>query len=216
MKKVLFLSFLFVAVTSLEAYSKKIIFATFSNEQNAQKSLNSFEKTESYEKLKKLSLKHDFKIYTRASGRFYIVVAEPFFQRKTAVKAYKIIKQKYKNLYANIYTPPETQQVDSNKSLLKDNKKEKVVKVEEKDTKILKVAKVPVKSIQITTLEKKKAETLEVKAVEEEIIVKEKSLEKTVDFAMDILDILLYLSVVIFLGVIIYYYIKLKRIYDEY
>jgi len=64
-----------------------------------------------YKKLEKLSIENNFKVYVRESGKFFIVVAEPFYDRKIAIKAYKLIKIKYKNLYANLYTPPEEKKI---------------------------------------------------------------------------------------------------------
>lgn len=168
MKKIIFILFLFSIFTSLHAYSKKIVFSTFTDHENANKNLEKFEKTQTYKTIYSLSKKHNFKIYTRKSGKYFIVVAEPLNSQKLLTQTYALAQVEYKDAYY----------IDSEISQLSKEKK----KVE-KETKKIELE---------TTLEKKE------------------------DFNISSVDILLYFTIVLILGVIIFFYIKLKRIYDQY
>ena len=222
MKKILFFTLLIALTSSLQAYSKKIIFATFTSNKNAQKSLKSFQKTSEYKKLSKLSIDNSFQVYVRASGNYFIVVAEPFYDRKIAVQAYKLIKIKYENLYANIYTPPEKQLNNEVEKPLHVEKK--IVKVAVKkelikkkvDTEVQKPETLHVEKKIIKTVVKKELPKKSVEVKIQKTEVQEESLIKTMGFAMDILDILKYLAITLLFGTLTYYFIKFKRIYDEY
>ena len=182
--------------SSLQAYSKKIILSAFSNDANAQRSLEMFKKTKAYGELYKLSKKADFKIYVRESGKYYIVVAEPILLREVGVQAYHIVKKEYKNAYLNAYEVPK-------------NITEKDA-VEVKKVKILEATK----EVQTLKVEKKELKP----QLDKNIIVADNadSIEKSIDFAMDLIDILKYVAIFIVFMVLVYYYRKFKRIYDEY
>ena len=99
MKKIIFLVFLFLAFTSLHAYSKKIVFTTFMKQENAKTSLQDFQKTLTYKEIDTLGKKYDFKIHTRESGKYFIVVAEPFKSKKLLQKVYNLAQVEYKDAY---------------------------------------------------------------------------------------------------------------------
>jgi len=188
MKKVFLFLLVLLFTTSLQSYSKKIIFASFSNQTNAKNSFNTFKKTSSYTELNKLAKENNFKIYVRQSKKYYIVVAEPIRLESTGIKAHKLVKQEYENVNLNTYLPPEI---------------------------------VTVKDIEPKNLTK---DAIRVKAIKKQIEKKEEIKEKVVtiktatplSLSMDIWSILKYVLMVSFLSILIYYYIKLKRIYNQY
>lgn len=236
MKKISLFVLIFLLSSSLYGYSKKIIFSAFSNMQNAQRSLQGFKETNSYQKLDALAKANDFTIHARVSGRYYIVVAEPFFSESTAQEAFRIGKKEYRNAYMNTYEPPE----EPKKKLVKEplikkvpeiKKPDKPVKIDKEESVVVQEIKKSIKiqkPQEIKNIEKnetkvvvKELKTVETEKTEIEKIVEEhnktnNSLEKTKEFAFNILDILLYLFLAIILGVIIFYFIKFKRVYDEY
>ena len=178
MKKV-FLLFILLFTSHVQAYSKKIIFASFSNKANANKSLNAFKKTFSYTKLNNLAIKNGFKIYIRQSGKYYIVVAEPIKLESVGIKAYKLVNQEYEKVNLNTYLAQEIVSVEDIKRVKPIEKYvEKKVKIKEK----------------IVTTKTKTSS----------------------NYDIDIWSILKYVLIISFFFILIYYYIKLKRIYNQY
>jgi len=200
----LFVLFLLVIGSSLEAYSKKIIMSTFSNSENANKSLSTFKKTSSYAKLSSLAEKNNFEIYVRQSGKYYIVVAEPILSRDVGIKAYSLVKNEYKNPYLNLYTQAEP----------KVQKKIEKFPSKEIDKELSTVSKKDiVKSQEISNSPKileKKSDDIELESKESQRV------GNTMSFAMDIFTILKYIAMFLVFLVLVYYYRKFKRIYDEY
>jgi len=225
MKKIiLFTLFLLLITTSLNAYSKKIVFSAFSTELNAKSSLDTFKKTEQYAKLYKLSQENDFKIYYRESGKYFVIIAEPILKLNVGVEAFALVKSEFKSAYTMIYVPKE-------KSVVVQEKIEKkapiivvtTTKVEDKNSSI--------KKIEITTEEKIK-ELKTVPTANKEInstkVKSEKSIEKKKELTVmtetykkkeeliDVWAVIRYVIIFFFLFVVTFYYIKFKRLYDEY
>lgn len=126
MIKLLFiLSFLFLSVT-LNAYSKKIIFATYSTEDRALRMMKSLPKI--IPNMNELSKQHDFKFKARASGKYFILVAEVFKDEKSLRAVYKVVKKNFSDAHISNYTPPQTNSKKIEKKIEKKVKqKEKVV-----------------------------------------------------------------------------------------
>jgi len=212
MRKILLLMLLLFMVSSLQAYSKKIILSAFSSDANAQRSLEMFKKTRSYAELYKLSKKANFKIYVRESGKYHIVVAEPILSRELGVEAYHIVKKEYKNAYLNAYEVPkqiiEKEAVEVKKvKIIEAPKKVQTLKVEKQ------VIEESPKEVNTTEIKKELKSSLDRTSI---VADNADSIEKSIDFAMDLIDILKYVAIFIVFMVLLYYYRKFKRIYDEY
>lgn len=207
MQKILFILLIFSLFSCLQAYSKKIIFSAFSTTERAQNSLSMYAQTDSYKELYKLSLEHNFKVYTRASGKYFIVVAEPLLSQEVGVLVYDLVKKEYKGTYLNNYEAPK------NEVAIKTTLQKSKEIVEKKEP--IQAKQEAKQIIEVPQKEKKTQEKVKTPQVIEEKENK-KSLEKTKEFAMDILDILMYIAIVLILMVVIYYFRKFKRIYDEY
>jgi len=209
-------------------------------QERAEKSLKNFQNTKSFVELNSLGVENGFEIYTRASGKYFIVVVEPLLSREVGIKAFKLAKTEYKGAYLNRYEPaviePEeiVEEVSKEELVPKNEKKvvteEKAVVEEEKKQVIVKdetikpVEKIEVqeKQISVAPVQEKIESVVETnntqtpQKVVQEINKPKQSVEKTKEFALDILDILFYLVLLVVFGVIVYYYIKFKRIYDQY
>ena len=125
-----FLSF-FLLISSLEAYSKKIVIEAFKNDNNAKNLLKQLPTTiPEYEKLQNLLQEDDAIIHVRKVGNYYLLVGEIFSNKTIAEKSLKIIKKKYKHAYIND-APSEEQLI----------KKAKVIAKLEQELKTLKAPK---------------------------------------------------------------------------
>lgn len=219
--------------SSLQAYSKKIILSTFSTQEKAQKRLKSFEKSgRKYSELIKLAKKNSFKIYVRESGKYHIIVVEPILNKNVLNKAIKIAKLNFKHAYANSYTPPTIE--DKHKS--KDVQKKSMPIAIEKEAIELNTSKEisttlkeevalqhPV--VQDVGMDVNKTEQEPMIRLSEEkntTIVESKEILELVEEVVKEskeLDIGMILKWILFLVIIStasYYFIKFKRIYDEY
>lgn len=217
MRKLLLLTLLLFMVSSLQAYSKKIILSAFSNADNAKRSLEMFKETASYKELSKLNKTNSFKVYVRESGKYHIVVAEPILVEKIGTKAYEIVTKEYKNAYLNDYEVPQILKVEKQKKFVKNEIiQEKVVKLPEVTPK---VQSPKIEEVNITEL-KEEAKPLNVGKTKIDknvtVIDNTDSMEKSVDFTTDIIDTLKYIAIFLIFMVLVYYYREFKRIYDEY
>ena len=92
------LSPLYAENENIKAY--KIVLQTLKTEQQAQNALTHFnEQFHDNEAFKKAIINSNFKPKARASGRYFILVLEPFYSRKNAVKVRKIILSDYPDAY---------------------------------------------------------------------------------------------------------------------
>ncbi len=225
MKFILWFMMLILLSSSAQAYSKKIIFSSFSDKISAQKSLDSFMSNSKKSKtLSKLAEDNEFKVFVRQSGKYHIIVAEPIKNRTILKQTLKIVKSKYKQAYPNNYTPPKVPIAKPKKAQIQElntSKKLQEVKVSHPVVKeiVLDVNKTKeeesVKVIQETntTLETNTTsleENSTVTAPVTEVIVPAKEAE------LDIEAILKWMLFVLILSVMTFYFIKFKRIYDEY
>jgi hypothetical protein len=199
--------------TNLEAYSKKIIFASFTRMSNAQDSLDSFKKSSKYKKIDKLSKENNFKVYVRTSGKYHIVVAEPFLKKSLAQEVYRLAKSNYKHAYISPYVA-----VLKKEKVIEKKEPPKVLVKKEKET----PAPPPKNNLkkeqpkEQQPKEQAKEQPKEKILAQKEIALKAiKSMKKKVEY-LDIESIVKYFFIFLVLSILFYYYRKFKRIYDEY
>jgi hypothetical protein len=213
MRKLFFIFLFFIfSLTSLDAYSKKIIMISFSSKTKAQLMMKSLKKKNP--SLFKLSKKYKFSIKMRRSGKYYILVAEPFKDKKILKKALKSIRKDFKSAYVNNYTEVKktaTKVVENKKPILKKTlesiEKNSVVKT----TKVLKEKKEQV----VVEKSKKQLETKSKEPLGNSLLEAQRIEQLVMDNFKKYFH-WSYIVILIFLGVLIHYYIKFKRIYDEY
>ncbi len=229
MNRVFLLLFFLVITVSLEAYSKKVILASFSTEQRAQNMLKELPKLSPT--VFTLSKKYHFELKIRKSGKYHILVAEVFHNKKVLETFLKQIRKRFKGAYVSNHT------LKIKKKKPKSIEKPKVI--EEKI--IIEKPKLPKKIIIQKKLEvvkqKKTLQVPEVK-VKKETIVKEEEIQNNdysvvitqlelqtqrfqtqtapvVDFFQKYFD-WMYFILFIAVSMFVHFYIKFKRIYDEY
>jgi len=95
--KLFFLTFLLFSST-LFAQSKVII-AAFKTKESAQKGLELYKQTNSYKKMFLLRSEDNFKIYTRPSGKYFVLVAEKFHKKEVAQKVLHYAQEIFKKAY---------------------------------------------------------------------------------------------------------------------
>ena len=216
MKNILLL-FLFVVLSSnLSAYSKKIILASFATHDRAQKMKNSLpERTPT---LYNMTKRYDFGFVVRKAGKYYMLSAEVFTNEKALSIVYKEAKKRFKGSYFNDQT-----------SALK-KKKQQSFEVEAPKVEIL----APKEMIVIRRQFKKHVEVVEQNSskIEEKndtiavvekndtivVVEKIKPVQITIKKESSFLDFFhwSYLVLIIIGVLLIYYFIKFKKIYDEY
>ena len=223
MNKIFLLLAFIVLTSSLQAYSKKIVMATFSNKENATKMIESL--PEVAPSVYKLSKKHKFIFKTRKSGKYYILIAEKFTDKKVLNTTLKKIKRAFKGAYSNNYTPPK--ELEKPKAV----KPKKVIVVKKEKIKqaivkkVVKKEKTP-KAIVKKVVKPEKIELVKKENIAEKPIVKKvipvkkepknnSQLETAKQIFADYFQ-WWYAVLLIIAGVLTYYYIKFKKIYDEY
>lgn len=212
MYKIVFLLFLTFFSITLEAYSKKIILASFTTQEKADEMMATLPQRSP--SLYKLSKKYNFDIKMKKSGKYHILVAEVFTDKNTLVVTLKDIKKRYKGAYATTAEVPKIlkKQLKSNV----ENKRDKVVK-EEKP--------VQPKALKIQEVEKVEKQRLIHFDDIDKIIPKNNVVvveEKKVSFQVLVAQVfekyfhLYYVIFFLIFLVVFYYYIKLKKIYNGY
>ncbi len=221
---------IFVLSDSLLAYSKKIIFSSFETQQKAQKYFDAFEsKGKKYDALLKLAKEKDFKVYVRKSGRYHIIVAEPFTDKNTLYRVMKIAKMNFTHPYVNKYSSPKKVQAIQEKPV----KIEPVVieKIDENVTNESNATKINKRSLEFQEIVVKRPiieelesnetiqelkppvtqeRVLESNATESQVVAPQESQE------LDLWMLFKWLLLFVVVGTMIFYFIKFKRIYDEY
>lgn len=202
----LLLFFIFWSV-NLSAYSKKIIMASFTTKERAQTMVNSLSTENS--SLYKLSKEHKFAFNIRKSGKYYMLVAEIFTDKKVLKTSLKKIKKRFKGAYSNNYNPPKVSQTTEVKKVKKN------VEVEKKVKKVKSIDKNITKKTPIPVLEKK----VKIEEVQEPKLEEKTQNIVNVNGLIDAFNKYFqwsYIVMLILAGVILNYYIKFKKIYDEY
>lgn len=236
MRTLFFIFFFILTSLSLEAYSKKIIMASFSTQERANKMMA--ELPTRSPTLYKLSKKYGFAIKMRESGKYYVLVAEVFTDRAVLNKALKSVRKIFKGSYVGNYkvvksVPKTAKPVLIKKEVPKLEEKfsvevppvvkevKKVEDIEIKETSlepkiIQKKIKEEVKTLVISNVTVKENETSQ---IQEQFL---KQVNRTLE---EIKPLLLlaeeyfqwyYLVLLFLLSTFTFYYIKFKKIYDEY
>jgi len=235
MNKIFLLLAFIVLTSSLQAYSKKIVMATFSNKENATKMIESL--PEVAPSVYKLSKKHKFIFKTRKSGKYYILIAEKFTDKKVLNTTLKKIKRAFKGAYSNNYTPPK--ELEKPKAV----KPKKVIVVKKEKIKQAIVKKIVKKEKTPKAIVKKVVKPEKIELVKKENIAEKPIVKKVIPVKKEIIkpkkelvkeepknssqletakqifaDYFQwwYAVLLIIAGVLTYYYIKFKKIYDEY
>ena len=211
---------LLILSSSAWGYSKKIIFSSFTTKQSAEKSLSRFLKSSKSSKLNSLAQKNNFEVHIRQSGKYYIIVAEPLRDKTLLLKTLKVVKKSYKQAYPNNYTAPEREKTQE----LNVSKEKVVVAVVEKETREeAKAVEIPLHPVvesktvdtNITDVNITKQESV-VEVAESNISVKKEIETLYKEDKIDLELILKWVLLFVILSVMIFYFIKFKRIYDEY
>jgi len=219
MNKFLFLLLAIFLTVNLNAYSKKIILASFTSQERAQKMKDSL--ADRTPTLYKMTKKYDFAFVIRKSGKYHMLSAEVFTRSKALDIVFKEAKKRFKGAYYN----------DQTSSL--NNKTKKVIEVEAVKFETVAKEKIiiqrKIKPDENTTLVKKenpviedknttvvKVETLE--PIKLQAKPKAPKVESSVKEESTFWDYFhwSYLVMLIIAGVLTYYFIKFKKIYDEY
>ncbi|WP_455757827.1 hypothetical protein [Sulfurimonas sp.] len=247
----LILLFIFFTV-DLSAYSKKIILASFSSQERAQKMKDSLpQRTPT---LYKMTKKYDFKFVIRKSGKYHMLSAEVFTRSKALDIVFKEAKKRFRGAYYNnqtssleakkevieveavkvetvekdkiivqrkIKTDLNTTLVENNTTAIEDKNitlvKKEIVTVEDKNITLAKKETVTIEDKNTTVL---KVEKVEPAKPQEKPIIKRKALitKDSVKDESSIWDYFhwSYLIMLIIAGILTHYFIKFKKIYDEY
>ncbi len=97
---------LFVFLTSsLSAYPRCVILASFKHKIDAQKKFNNYK--EKYSELIQFSKDNDFEINLRKSGEYFIITAEVFYDKESLDRAMKAIRVDFKSSFISNYTAPK-------------------------------------------------------------------------------------------------------------
>jgi hypothetical protein len=83
-----------------QMYPLKIIFGNYSIKENADAVLKKFQKDDAYEKLDALAKENDFKVHTRSSSCYNILVIEPIANAEVRKKVMDIMKPKFEDVYS--------------------------------------------------------------------------------------------------------------------
>jgi len=219
MNKLFLLLILLLASISLEAYTKRVILVSFSTQERAETMMKKLPILSP--SLYALAKKHNFNIRLKKSGKYYIIVAEVFENRGVLNEALKKIKKRFKGAYVSNYTYPKKEKI---KEILEIVPKPKVlpkVQVVEKPKAVFVLKEPEVKrevlSIVVKEIEKKieKVDEIVVPKIIENKAQREAEKEDIVETFLKYFE-WSYIIIILLSFVGIRYYIKFKRIYDEY
>ena len=98
-----FLLFVF-AVYASDTYSRSIVLSSYVRYKDANTALTSDNaKYKKFANISKYAQEHNFKIVIHKSGKYFVIVAEPFFSRDSLNKALKRIKEEFKHPFVTNY-----------------------------------------------------------------------------------------------------------------
>ena len=232
MKISITLILILILSSSAWGYSKKIIFSSFSSKQNAEKALENFLNTpKKSQKLITLAEKNEFKVHIRQSGKYYIMVAEPITNKILLSKTIKIVKKSYKQAYANKYTPPivitevpdellleKTQELNvsvAKEKIIQKKAQEVVKEVQEVEVPLHPSFDSSTLDVNTADINRTKNETF-TEPLESNVSVNKEIETLYKEDKIDLELLIKWLLLFVVVSVIIFYFIKFKRIYDEY
>lgn len=198
-------------------YSKKIILASFKNLEDANKALNSsFVKIKTYNEVENLAKTYSFTVHIRESGKYVVLVAEPFYEKKVLKKVLKLLKPYYKNAYYNNYTPQKIEKIDSStKEEVAKKSSQPLAKSEEKIVKATKESPLKQESSQTNT--ESIVSTLELPKRDYDVLKSQVSniTEKAHQESTEVFK-WYYIVFFIFIAVIFHFIIKFRKMYEEF
>lgn len=215
MNKIIFLLFLTLFSITLEAYSKKIILASFTTQEKADAMMASLPQRSP--SLYKLAKKYNFDIKMKKSGKYHILVAEVFTEKKTLLVVLKNIKRRYQGAYATTAEIPLVIQKQVMK--IPKTKTNKVIRKE----KIIKTKTIEVKEVvKVKKIEEHRLihfEDIDKILPKSNVLVVEKKEVSSSILITQVFEKYFHLYYVMFFLiflVVFYYYTKLKKIYKTY
>jgi predicted RND superfamily exporter protein len=217
---------MFFVTNLLHGDLKKIVLVTYKNKAQAEKKLEELPTIiPQYAKLYELSKEHGFEIHVRAVGSFCIVALEPFDNKTVMNQCFDIAKQAFKKSYISNTISAKEIFAKSTPEVIKEkvtHKQKTPVTSTIKNKKELekKVIIIPEQKLSVVPIVKKEKEKENL--IEEKTVVNKSDKEvKQSEFNL-IWEMILehfrwkYLIITILLLILIRYFIKFKRIYDEY
>ncbi|GEM_PF-2676566 len=97
---------LLLVMPALHAQEKKIIVSSLGTPEKAERALNELQHyLEAYPDISSLLDENGITLHTRPSGKYFIVVIEPFSNKEHLSKVKQTIQQRYPGLFVNNYTP---------------------------------------------------------------------------------------------------------------
>ncbi len=97
---------LLLVMPALHAQEKKIIVSSLGTPEKAERALNELQHyLEAYPDISSLLDENGIALHTRPSGKYFIVVIEPFSNKEHLSKVKQTIQQRYPGLFVNNYTP---------------------------------------------------------------------------------------------------------------
>ena len=242
MNKLLLVFILIFSSVSLQAYAKRVILSSFSTKQRAQSMLDKLPQISP--SIYKLAKTYGFEIKLKESGKYYILYAEVFRDKKVLNNALKKIRKRFKGAYVSSYTyPKETKKiamkkVEPVKVLPKEVNTKSPVEAKQNLPKDKREAlkpeniKAQIKTKELVLEDKPEVlkPTTQIKPVQKVVqAINKKEVQEKVEIkgtnktALEQLSYLFteyinwsYLIIFVLSIVVIRYYIKFKRIYDEY
>ncbi len=103
-----FIALLFLAVPALQAqmHEKKIIVSSLGTPEKAERALQQLQNyLKNYPDIVSLLDKNGIALHSRPSGKYFIVVIEPFSDKTNLFKVRDAVKKRYPTLFINNYTP---------------------------------------------------------------------------------------------------------------
>jgi len=184
------------AESNYDGYQKKIILLRSSSKSRIDLEFKKFKKNKIYKKLNVLAKRYNFVIHSRALGKNTILVVEPIYKESVYKKVIKLVKPRYK---------------DARGVKDKITKRKPVRKQIIKAVKIKKVQKPIVKKVEKKLTKKniiKTKKVVQTKIIKKDVTKKDSWFSSWFSWW--------YILWIIIFGVFYRYYIKFKKIYDEY
>ncbi len=93
-----------ISASNLFAFERSIVVSSYAKEKDAKKVLISTNKKYiKFSKLINYAKKHNYKVAIRKVGNYYAIVVEPFFNKASLDKSFRIIKKDFKSSFVINY-----------------------------------------------------------------------------------------------------------------
>ncbi|NPA59084.1 MAG: hypothetical protein GXO30_01250 [Epsilonproteobacteria bacterium] len=95
---------IFMISSNLSAYSRSIVVSTYAKKKDAKLALTSTQKKYAkFSRLVEYAKENDFEVNILKTGKYFVIVVEPFFDKTTLKKALKKIKEEFSTAFATNY-----------------------------------------------------------------------------------------------------------------